>query len=306
MAFIDDGGDRWNAGPGRSIEDPCRVVQYCAVKGSGKTLSVLAHLYHWLKNDRMAHVYACIPCYRSESSGSYTWLQLYPDRVTVCENFDYLPQFLAMIKGRQKPLADVRDAAKTPELRAKADANFPPVCLFIDDATVAAKSISADPMFLEIATMSRHWKIHCMLCLHGIRGVASSTVRSNTDRYSIGAQSNVKQVVAFYEEFGGLYTKIWANERAFLAWFEAEICDQKYNMLSINTIAREVAVTKDSKIIADFVRAIPELERQYWAMRARPKPKPAPAAAKRALPPTAVRPRGSMIAMPDLSMRAKR
>lgn len=158
------------------IEEPfesCRTILSLGMPGSGKTFCMLKCLKEfWIPAGLFDELHLVLPTFAYEQNDSYAWLQderIIGKQKVFIYNF-YNPQIGRMLLEKQKKFYNNKKKGVNKE---------PKIFFAIDDTTHQRSQIFKDSSMIELATTSRHIRIHTWIIMHYTKNIIPKTVRMN-------------------------------------------------------------------------------------------------------------------------------
>lgn len=262
--------------------DNGRLHMMLGCKGSGKTYSVLAAMREAIKQNAYDAYYCIIPAFRNEEHGSYSWMNMYPNKIFIAE--DWNPQLLVDLVAQQDKWSKRIYNEADPRKRAKLEDDMPRIFVFIDDATNFGEEMTRDSTFTHLVTMLRHYKVNMFVCVHSLLAIVRPAIRNNVDRLTIGKLTNNNLLEDVYTAYMSLKTtNLWDQPttskrgrlNAFVTWFIENINESaNFNMLTISLRSEEylkdkptITTTAELPFIKAFTAEIPALNERYAKYR---------------------------------------
>ena len=141
--------------------DSCRTILSLGYPNSGKTYNMVRCLMYWLQSETFAEVHLVLPVYKYEQKNTYGFLENYRGKTKIFVYNGYHEMMARKLLEQQK-----KKGSK-------------PIFLGIDDSTHQKSELMKSEVLTEIATTSRHLKIHTWLIMHYNKGIIPPNVRQN-------------------------------------------------------------------------------------------------------------------------------
>lgn len=151
-------------------DDSCRTTLIMGEPNSGKSFTALKCIDYWLKNNTFKRMELILPTFKFEQNDSYKFLTEYKGKTKIrCHSF-YHPNFgKDLISEQKKKLIG----------KTKPEQDEEKILLLIDDTTHQKTKLFRDHNLTEIATTSRHLRIHTIIIMHYEKGIIPRDVRKN-------------------------------------------------------------------------------------------------------------------------------
>ena len=150
--------------------DSCRTTLILGEPNSGKSFTALKGIDYWLKNDTFKRMELVLPTFQYEQNDSYKFLTEYKGKTKIrCHQIYHHSLGKDLVEGQKKKLLG----------KTKKEQDEEKILFLIDDTTHQKGNIFRDKHLTEVATTSRHLRVHTIIIMHYEKGIIPRDVKKN-------------------------------------------------------------------------------------------------------------------------------